>query len=292
MRPGQTIAEYSDAATTACERVLVTLIGSVGKWASHLYLVGGLVPRYLVPQPRAVEEQHVGSTDVDIAIIIAVDDANAYTTLERELKNLEFKQAPGPDGSDYQWGKVVDGVSVLVEFISEAANVEPGRSLKVRGKTGSGFQAFNVPGVHVVERDYVERTVIARRFDTDGSSSVQLRVPNVLPYLILKITAYQDRHKNKDAYDIVWLLLNYGDGPADAGASARESLIRRNPTSASAMELLRARFADVAQDAPRSYATFLGDGLDDDGVARLELEAVTAVELFLTEFERDGFAVE
>jgi hypothetical protein len=40
---------YSDTATERCERVLGTLMRGIGQpWRHRVYLVGGLVPRYLV----------------------------------------------------------------------------------------------------------------------------------------------------------------------------------------------------------------------------------------------------
>ncbi len=40
---------YSAAVTESCERVLVTLLHGLGPWKRSVYLVGGLVPRYLIP---------------------------------------------------------------------------------------------------------------------------------------------------------------------------------------------------------------------------------------------------
>jgi hypothetical protein len=56
-----------------------------------------------------------------------------------------------------------------------------------------------------------------------------VRVANILSYAVLKILAFQDRHENKDSYDPVYCLLNYGDGPEDAGRAAHTSAIRDEP---------------------------------------------------------------
>ena len=45
---------------------LVTVIGDAGFWGRSLYLVGGLVPRYLVGAVAPPTPAHVGSRDVDL----------------------------------------------------------------------------------------------------------------------------------------------------------------------------------------------------------------------------------
>ena len=40
---------YNNQHTTACERVLVTLLRGLGPRKDSLYLIGGLTPRYLIP---------------------------------------------------------------------------------------------------------------------------------------------------------------------------------------------------------------------------------------------------
>lgn len=62
------------------------------------------------------------------------------------------------------------------------------------------------------------------RLDNGGQSAVTLRVVNVLPYNVLKIFAFQDRHGNKDAYDLVFTLLNHQAGPRAAGLPQRPAL--------------------------------------------------------------------
>ena len=49
--------------------------------------------------------------------------------------------------------------------------------------------------------DFVECGIEAERLDGGGQSRVTVRVANVLPYTVLKILAFQDRHENKDGYE-------------------------------------------------------------------------------------------
>jgi hypothetical protein len=273
---------YDKAATYRCERTLITLLGDVGPWRERIYLAGGLAPSYIVGTLPAGVRPHVGTTDVDLVIGIAVGDAaETYRTLETNLKKANFRTG----SSSFQWVRVVDGITVAVEFLCETAAVPPGRIFKPKDEnTGSRLGAFNVRGAQLLTRDYLEREIEGERLDGGGRSLVTLRVANILPYAVLKIFAFQDRHENKDAYDLVFCLINYGDGPQDAGHAAAKSGVANEPVVTEALDLLGQRFVDVSQDGPSSYAAFLAEPGDDDQAARLRQEAVVVVREFLSSY--------
>jgi hypothetical protein len=56
---------------------LVTVIGNAGFWGRHLYLVGGLAPRYFVSTENPCAPAHVGTQDIDLAVVLALDIASA-----------------------------------------------------------------------------------------------------------------------------------------------------------------------------------------------------------------------
>jgi hypothetical protein len=98
---------------------------------------------------------------------------------------------------------------------------------------------------------------------------------------VLKILAFQDRHENKDSYDLIYCLFNFGEGPEDAGRSAAHSAIRGDAQVEDALRLLSERFADADQDGPHAYGAFLAGAGDDEEKARLRQEAVAVVRDFL-----------
>jgi hypothetical protein len=174
---------------------------------------------------------------------------------------------------------------VIVEFLCETEAVPAGLVFRPKaGSTGSRVGAFNVRGANLVGYDFVERVLDGERLDGGGQSKVVVRVANVLPYSVLKILAFQDRHENKDSYDLVFCLLHFGDGPEAAGEEAARSPVARDPRVTDALALLAERFNDVDQDGPIAYATFLAEPGDDDEAARLRREAVATVRAFLEAF--------
>lgn len=202
-------ASYDLQVTRRCERALVTLIGDIGPWSRRLVLVGGLGPRYIIGKVPFGAAAHVGTADVDLVIKLAIEEApETYSTLSRNLISSGF--AAGDHS--YQWSRQVDGTTVIVEFLCETDEVEAGRIYRPGRGTGSGFGACNVPGAQLATQDFISVELEAERLDDGGLSKVKLRVAGLLTYVVLKVLAFQDRHHDKDAYDLVYTLLNYPGG--------------------------------------------------------------------------------
>lgn len=279
MSPREHYSVYDEVTTARCERALVTLLGDLGPWGERIYLAGGLAPRYIVEELPEGARAHVGTTDIDVVIGLALGDATpgTYRTLENNLKRAQFRAE-----SSFRWKRDVEGVKVQVEFLCETDQVDPGHIFKPKGEgAGAGLGAFNVRGAQLVTQDYLEREIEAERLDGGGMSRVKVRVANLLSYTVLKIFAFQDRHENKDAYDLIFCLLHFGAGPGDAAVEVLESPIADSKLVTDALTLLRERFADVAQDGPIAYAAFLAEVGDDEAAARLRREAVATVDEFL-----------
>lgn len=173
---------YTREATERCERVLVTVLGNVGPWREHIYLAGGLAPRYLVGELPEGERPHVGTTDVDLVIGLSLTDESveAYRTLEGNLKDAGFEQGD----PSFRWTREVEGLTVLVEFLCETDQVEEGRIFKPKRGTGANLSALNVAGALLAPRDFLEIEVEAERLDQGGRSKVGVRVANLLPYVV------------------------------------------------------------------------------------------------------------
>lgn len=273
-------SDYDDETTARCERVLLTLLGNLGPWRDRIYLVGGLAPRYLVGKLPEGASPHVGTTDIDLVIGIALGDETpeTYRTLQNNLEKAHFKQREPSFG----WARNVDGSTILVEFLCETDAVNPGDIFRPKGEsTGSKLSAFNVRGAHLVRDDFIENEIEGERLDGGGISRVTVRVANVLPFTVLKIFAFQDRHANKDAYDLVFTLLNHPEGPHSAGRGAAASAVVGHPQVTEALALLEDRFRDVGQDGPSAYASFLAAPDNDDEKARLRQQAVATIGQFL-----------
>jgi hypothetical protein len=99
----------------------------------RMVLVGGLVPRYLVSAAIGTAGPHIGTTDLDVVlgVALATDEEEVYRTLQRNLVEAQFH--PGRDEDtgqelSYRWQRDdVDGVRVVLEFFCPVGDGEPGR---------------------------------------------------------------------------------------------------------------------------------------------------------------------
>ncbi len=216
-----------------------------------------------------------------IGLALGDDAPETYRTLETNLKRAGFQSQ-----TSFRWTRLVDGITVQVEFLCETSEVEPGRIFKPRGEAlGSGLGAFNVPGAQLAAADFTQHSVEAERLGDGGLSTVIVRVCGLPTYVVLKVLALQDRHENKDAYDLVFCILNFGEGPRSAGQEAAHSPVAGHAQVREALRFLGERFVDVEHDGPIAYAAFLADPGDHNGADRLRREAVASVRAFLDAFE-------
>lgn len=272
--------DYDAAQTHLSERALVTLIGDLGPWSERIVLVGGLAPRYIVGSLPMGASPHAGTTDVDVVIGLAVEDSfETYATLQANLKKSGFELGQ----PSYQWSRQVDGTKVSVDFLCETDHVPAGKIYSPKQRTGSRFSAFNALGATLAIQDFVEVDLEAKRLDDGGLSTVSVRVASVLAYVVLKVLAFQDRHKNKDAYDLMYTLVNFPDGgPYAAGLIAAKSPVRENPQVVDALQLLADRFRSADLDGPSAYSNFLAGPDDTFRKEQYRSEAVVAVGQFLS----------
>lgn len=151
------------------------------------------------------------------------------------------------------------------------------------------LSALKIPGAHLVFRDNVEVELTAETLDNRGVATENIRVANVVPFIVLKSLAYQDRFEEKDAYDLVYCLMYYRTGPLDVATQFvnQLQLWPNEPLLRHAIEILRSRFASderspgYRKDGPTSYARFLTDPAQTSLDATRRQDAAAVVEQFL-----------
>ena len=286
--------DYDDYTTGLCERALLTLLKCAGPWWERIYLAGGLVPRYLITELPDLARPHVGTTDVDLVVGVAVVDEapEPYETLVANMRKAGFDLYADEAGrqQSFRWCIVIDGKMVLVEFMTEQGGA-PGTIARPRQNTGAKLGAFEARGASLVALDFVQREISGKL--QDGIESFgKLRVANLVPFLTLKSLALDERGlvKPKDAYDIVFTIGNWPGGPAGAAAAAAASPVMGREVVRDALSKLDAHFEHAGMDGPGHYSTFLfNEAVDDDEEAeRLRLEALAVVRGFFDGLTRAG----
>ncbi len=298
MKP-QNRSGYSDDYSEFCERTLVTLLRRLGPWKRGIYLVGGLVPIYLIGPSSEEEERegYMGTQDVDIVLDVAIfGEIGAYKRLEQNLKDAGFKRVTKRTDEDevtpehWRWSReVAPNITVAVDLLQDA---EPGQGGRVGPLLGERrLSALGIPGAHLAIQDYVTVTLKAQLLDDGGVAEETIRVANIVPFVVLKALAYDDRGEPKDANDLIYCLQYYEDGPNSVATAFAESIQGSpdEPLVRRAVEILRRRFASDAttageqKDGPVGYARFQDDPARYD---QNRLAATAVVEQFLTELAR------
>lgn len=270
---------YTPEALAACEKALRTILTKIGAWGSQLVLIGGLVPRYLIGAPPPELSEHVGTTDLDVVVGVALPDEEEeiYRTLQQNLKDAGFTAA-----ESFRWQRRVDGVLVQLEFFCPAGDGQPGKLLRNPGGAGSQISAIRTRGAELAGRDYVMVPLRGDLLDHAGfQERVDLRVANLLPFIVLKAFAINDRDKAKDSYDLVWTLTAYGEGPRSVAEAAVNSPVISHPEIPQAIAYVRDHFQTPKHRGPSQYAVFELTNDNEDERERLRRYAQGAIQEFL-----------
>ena len=266
---------YNPEVTVTCERVLVTLLGGLGPWKNSVYLIGGLVPRYLVPERPLGAPAHVGTSDVDVVVgLQMLANTEAYRTLEENLKGLGFERAENNRGDkqSWRWQTVTEtGIPVILELLADDPETSGGevQPLPVKGNVS----ALNIPHASIVFDHHHTKEIQAELLGGNGIATENLRYADLVSFTCLKAFAFDQRHERKDAYDLVYCI-EFAAGGLDAVAEAFRSALqgKHAPVIEEALGILKVRFTDdpetegYRKDGPVAVARFEPSGADDDRV--------------------------
>lgn len=204
---------YSDKHTLACERLLVTLLRGLGPWKKSVFLVGGLVPRYIVPATRPDGPVHAGTQDVDVVIeqqILAETDA--YRTLEENLKRLGFERAENDrlQKLSWRWQAQTEHGTLFLELLADVPALAGGKVQPL--PTDGRISALNIPHSSIVFDLYSVIEVKAELLGGNGVATETVRYANIVSFTCLKVLAFEDRFERKDVHDLVYCIEHAPEG--------------------------------------------------------------------------------
>ncbi len=258
--------------------------------------MGGLVPMYLIGPSSEEEERegYLGTQDVDIVLDVAIfGEIDAYKRLEQNLKGAGFKRVTKRADDDeitpehWRWSReVAPNITVVVDLLQDAEPDEGGRVGPVPNERR--LSALGIPGAHLAIQDYVTVTLRAELLDDGGLTEETIRVANIVPFVVLKTLAFDDRGEPKDANDLIYCIQYYEEGPDSVAKAFHESIEKwpDEPLIPQAVEILRRRFASdettagEQKDGPINYARFQDDPARYD---QNRLTATAVVEQVLRE---------
>ncbi len=199
-----------------------------------------MVPLYLCNHPTGERALPRPATlDVDFGISLGAS-AGQYGTLATDLRAQGFRPSNTLPG---RFERAVGNYTVYVDFLVEDGDQPRGTRLV------DDVPASVMPGV-------VRALQTARRMPVAGTDlygaeqRVTARVCDVGPFLVLKLRAFLHRQQGKDAFDLLYTLLNYDGGTEAAIAAFACEAQAGNPALPDARRALDTLFADENAPGP------------------------------------------
>jgi len=258
-----TAAGYSSEQLVLVRSTCLFVATKLGDLMDDLVVVGGLAPSLLVDQEQLPDgaDPHVGTTDLDVGLTVALLQEERYQGLAERLRQAGFTQDVNQDGhpTRQRW-KIERTGKVTVDFLIQPTRPED-RGGKLRDLEAD-FAAVIAPGLHLAFQD-------RRRVTLSGTTLMGERATRDLwvcgpgAFVVLKALAFNDRGENKDAYDLFYVVRNYGAGVEDVAACIKPLL--GDPDIRKALDILTRDFTDRDAVGPRRVAEFQA-GQADAGI--------------------------
>lgn len=257
MKP-QTANGYTPAHLAQVRAVCLHLASILGDLLEDLVVVGGLVPSLLIDSRRTGAEPHVGTTDLDLGLELALLEAGRYHTFAERLRGSGFEPDRNAQGNvtRQRWchARTTATVDFLLPPVEERQRGGSLQSLE------PDLAAVVVPGLLLAFRD---RELVLVEGTTLQEERLSREVPVCGPgaFVVLKALAFRLRGENKDAYDLCYMLRHYGTAVEDV--AARVKPLMDDPNAQLATSYLREDFAGIDSVGPVRAAIFLGRSEDD-----------------------------
>lgn len=183
--------------TSASRAVLIEVVNVLGAFRNDLVLIGGWVPELLFP-----DRGHMGSLDVDLAVAPTALGKTAYETILRRMVDAGYSHHVSPT----HFTREVTGAPrpVKVDFVSgEYAQVEKSGSLQVNELLLSSLRGIDLAF------EACEEIEIPGMMPDGTQNVVRARIVRPEVFILIKAFALDERAKEKDAYDIAFVLHHY-----------------------------------------------------------------------------------
>lgn len=271
--------DYTAEAVEAAKSVLIELTHLLGEYRDNIVLIGGWVPELLIPQkPRP----HVGSIDIDLALNHLKIREEGYKLIEDLLTSRGYYQEPDKQPFIF-FRNVPFGDSFIKVQVDLLSGEYEGTGKAHRTQAVQGMKARKARGCDLAF-EMVREVDLEGEIPGGGLDRVTVRIASIVPFLVMKGMALDDRLKEKDAWDIYYCLLAY---PGGIDALVEEfrphlshGLVREG------LGKIATHFSSLKSIGPKFVADF-EEAVDPEEVERIVRDAYERIHVFLS---RLGFA--
>lgn len=239
--------ERSPQGRARAELALCTLAAHIADDSAPLIVLGGLMPEILT---EGIGPQHLGTSDVDMLLVVHLEQTAGLARIETALLTAGFEPETHQNG--WRWRGLVNGHPVKLEFLCDL-DTEPEGIVAVHGCRT--LCANNLRGTGYVAQDFTTRELTAD-IPGRGPTTVRIRFAGLGGYLLTKCVAVRFRGKDKDFYDLTFVLLhNRAGGPTAAARQLLDGVLAdRLPALRSTFLEVRERFYSVTSPGPKGFA--------------------------------------
>jgi len=207
-------SEYRKEQAELVRQTCLYVATKLGDLLDELVVVGGLVPSLLIPEETVPEgeDAHVGTMDLDLGLSLALLNTHRYEELTARLRRAGFEPDVNEAGNPtFQRWKIEPsrGLKVTVDFVIPPS-LDEDEGGKIR-HIENDFAAVITPGLHLAFTDR-QRLFLRGTTILGEKASREIWVCGPGAFVILKALAFGTRGENKDAYDLYYVIRNYGQG--------------------------------------------------------------------------------
>lgn len=252
----------------------------LGDLSEEVVVIGGLAPSLIVDQQNLPEgaAAHVGTMDLDVGLTMTVLEEGLYRTLTERLRRAGFSMDENDEGKPtrQRW-KFAGLEKVTVDFLIQPSL--PGdRGGRLRN-IEQDFAAIIAPGLHLAFQDR-RKIALSGKTIVGEEAARDIWVCGPGAYVVLKALAFHSRGENKDAYDLFYVIRNFGLGPADVAAALRPML--SDSSAIEALAIIRRDFTTHDGVGAQRVARFITGQVNDD----IQANVVGFIRAFLHELNR------
>lgn len=276
-----TAAGYTSGYVELVRATCLYVATKLGDLTDDLVVVGGLVPSLIVDQEHLADgvEAHVGTMDLDIGLAVALLDQGRYRDLSERLRRSGFTPDTNERGNATRQRWKIEGLEkVTLDFLIEPTR--PGDRGGALRDIEPDFAAMIAPGLHLAFVDRQRITLTGRTIMGEDAER-EIWACGPAAYIVLKALAFSLRGENKDAYDLYYVVRNFGTGAGDVGDLLRALV--DDPYAEKAIAVLRKDFTAHNGLGPRRVAQFIAGGPDET----IQADVVGYVDELLRALDRD-----
>ena len=256
----RTQSQFESGIIEASRSVLVELGMALKSYLKDLVLIGGWAPYFLLLQNQKEGFDHVGSIDIDIAVHPRISEKGGYASIVQLIKKRGYLPPKDElaDVFEFRFDREIVSpydkrpYTIRIDFLT----TEQGdlRKESRHREVQSDLRAFKARGCELAFEAPIEVELKALLPGLGGEARVKWQVANVAASLVMKGQALGGRFKEKDAYDIFYLVRHYQEGPESLAKAIQPYL--HLPVVQESLKNIRDAFSDIRATGPAWVAGF------------------------------------